>query len=258
MASPRRAAKGSSHEWLGRRMGGTVEMVETSGSVVRFKRRTSAKVAVGGGTEPTEAARPGDTSIEGSNTERDPDPRSARHGPWSLEEVDGDGVDRVDLGSLLIPMLPGHEIRLQVDETSQEVIAAQLVSHDGALEVRAFAAPRNGDLWSRARAEIAAKSAERDGTLEERPGRFGSELVGEMIRDDGTGPTTVSTRLVGFNGDRWLLRGSFVGQAATGPGQTGAWDEAFAAIVVRRGSHALPVGDPLPLTLPTADSPGAG
>ncbi len=60
-------------------------------------------------------------------------------------------MQRLDLGSLLITPEPGRELRLQVDERTQAVQAVLLAGSDGALELRAFAAPRNGDLWSEVR-----------------------------------------------------------------------------------------------------------
>lgn len=172
-------------------------------------------------------------------------------GPFSFEALAQDGVPRVDLGSLLIPVTPDREIRLQMTEATQEVVAVQIVGPDGALEVRAFAAPRNGDLWGRARADILSEAATQGAELVSREGRFGVELVSEVVVETPQGPGRVPARLIGVNGDRWLLRGSFIGAPATDPDLADAWDETFASVVVRRGSHALPVGDPLPLALPT-------
>ena len=66
------------------------------------------------------------------------------------------------------------------------------------------------------------------------------------------------SRIIGVNGARWLLRATFLGQ----PGgrarrRRSAWEDALAAVVVHRGTHAMPVGDPLPLTLPDDASASA-
>ena len=188
------------------------------------------------------------------------EPSAPPPGPHDVSAVEGDGIDRVDLGSLLIPIIPDREIRLQLKEATQEVLSVQIVGPNGAVEVRAFAAPRNGDLWSRAREEITAEAEGRGNKVEERVGRFGSEVISQIPVDTPDGPSLMASRMVGFNGDRWLLRGSFLGEPATNPALADAWDETFAAIVVRRGSHALPVGEPLPLKLPptqTETSPSA-
>ena len=47
-----------------------------------------------------------------------------------------------------------------------------------------------------------------------------------------------------------MLRASFLGKPAVDPDSTSDWEDALAQIVVRRGDQAMPVGEPLPVTLP--------
>ena len=84
------------------------------------------------------------------------DPAAAVAGPFDVDDVPDDGVERVDLGSLLIAP-EGRELRLQVDEATGEVQSVMLAGEDGAVELRAFAAPRDGDLWSEVRPQIAGR-----------------------------------------------------------------------------------------------------
>lgn len=172
-------------------------------------------------------------------------------GPFDVSQVDGDGIDRADLGSVLVPAIADRELRLQVDEQSGQVRAVMLAGSDGACEFQAFAAPRNGDLWGEVRPQIAADMARRGGQAVEREGRWGTELVCQMPvkRADGT-ETTQPSRIVGINGDRWMLRASFLGRPALDPENTSEWEDALAQIVVRRGEQAMPVGEPLPVLLP--------
>src|SRR5262245_40463869 len=73
-------------------------------------------------------------------------------GPYDVSEIDlDDGVERVDLGGLVVAPSPGRELRLQVDEASGSVQAVLIAGPEGAVELRPFAAPRNGDLWSEIR-----------------------------------------------------------------------------------------------------------
>lgn len=178
-------------------------------------------------------------------------PAGAAGGPWDSESEPEDGLDRVDLGSLRVPPRDGAELRLQVDEGSGEVQSVMLAAEEGALELRAFAAPRNGDLWNEVRPQIAADVARNGGTATERLGRWGPELVCQMqvVLPDGSQALQPS-RIIGVNGSRWLLRGTFLGQPALEPDQAQDWEDALAAVVVHRGSHAMPVGDALPLSLP--------
>ncbi|MFC6345183.1 DUF3710 domain-containing protein, partial [Nocardioides hankookensis] len=105
---------------------------------------------------------------------------SAATGPWDIDDLPDDGIERVDLGSLLLANVEGLEIRLQVDEATDEVQSVVLAGTEGAVELRAFAAPRNGDLWSEIRPKIAAEYAQRGGTASEREGFYGTELVCQL------------------------------------------------------------------------------
>jgi hypothetical protein len=172
-------------------------------------------------------------------------------GPWDSDSLPDDGVERVDLGSIRVPPPDGAELRLQVDETTGAVQSVMLAAEEGALELRAFAAPRNGDLWSEIRPQIAADISRHGGTATEREGRWGTELVCQMqvVLPDGTHALQPS-RIIGVNGARWLLRGTFLGQPAVEPDKAQDWEDALASVVVHRGGHAMPVGDALPLVLP--------
>ena len=151
---------------------------------------------------------------------------------------------------MLLPV-PGTELQLQVDETSGNVQSVMFAGPEGALELRVFAAPRHGDLWSEVRPQIAADLGRRGGTATEREGRFGTELVCQMpvARPDGTSGLQPS-RVIGINGTRWLLRATLLGRPAVEPETGEPFEEALTTVAVRRGDHAMPVGDPLTLTLP--------
>jgi hypothetical protein len=203
---------------------------------VKFRRKAQA-------TDTADEA--GSTTGSAADT---PDPTT---GPFDVSQVEGDGIDRADLGSVLVPAIAERELRLQVDEQSGQVRAVMLAGADGACEFQAFAAPRNGDLWSEVRPQIAEDMARRGGQAVEREGRWGTELVCQMPvkRPDGTDATQPS-RIIGINGDRWMLRASFLGRPAIDPDNTADWEDALAQVVVRRGDQAMPVGEPLPVRLP--------
>ena len=169
-------------------------------------------------------------------------------GPLDSEELlPDDGVDRVDLGSLLIAPEPDRELRLQVDEASGTVQAVVIAGPDGALELRAFAAPRNGDLWSEVRPQIAAEVAQAGGTATEREGRWGTELVCEVRQRGGASQVT---RLIGINGPRWMLRCSLLGAGATKPDDSAHWEDSIRKVTVHRGPQAMPVGEALAIVMP--------
>lgn len=188
----------------------------------------------------------------------EPEPVSAPEpgsGPFDVADVDveRDGVERVDLGSLLVVPGEGRDVRLQVNEKTQAVQAVLVAGQEGALEVRAFAAPRNGDLWSEVRPQIAADMAKRGGSYEEQEGRYGPELSCrlEVKRSDGTTGVQAS-RIVGVNGPRWLLRATFIGKPATDTDSAAEWEQVLGDMVVRRGAQAMPAGEPLPIEVPSS------
>jgi hypothetical protein len=88
------------------------------------------------------------------------------HGPWDRSETSADDEDSayVDLGGLVVRGRPGLELRLQVNEASQQVEAVMLAGPDSGLELRAFAAPRWDGIWDDVRKDIASEAAKRGGT----------------------------------------------------------------------------------------------
>lgn len=199
----------------------------------------------------TPAADPGSESapVAPEATSAPASPRT--DGPFDESQVRDDGVVRVDLGALLIAPSEGRELRLQVDEASGDVQAVMLADPDGALELQAFAAPRNGDLWSTVRPQIMADITGRGGYAEEREGRFGTELVCQVpVQKPDGGVGLQPSRIVGINGQRWMLRASFLGRPAVQPDSAGEWEDALAQVVVRRGAGAMAVGEPLTAILP--------
>ena len=172
-------------------------------------------------------------------------------GPFDADDLPDDGVERMDLGSLLIEPEEGRELRLQVDESTGQVQSVVLAGEDGAVELRAFAAPRNGDLWGEVRPAIAADMAQHGGTASEREGRFGTELVCRLtVRLEDGSTATQPSRIIGINGPRWMLRATLLGRPAMEIDDAAAWEDTITRVAVRRGAGAMPVGDMLPVVLP--------
>lgn len=179
-------------------------------------------------------------------------------GPYDADEVPAKAAEteRVDLGSLLVAPAAGRELRLQVDESTGAVAAVLLTTEEGALELRAFAAPRNGDLWSEVVPQLEADIKARGGQCEQREGTWGAEVLCQLpvqLPDGQTGAQV--SRMIGFNGPRWLLRATFIGRPAVDLEHAAEWEEALTSVVVRRGTHALPVGEALPIVIPPEARP---
>lgn len=215
------------------------------------------------GRKRTDEPDPSEPAESGAGTDdlpeaADADPRA--NGPWDASEItleEGDGT-RVDLGSLLVPLQHDLDLQLQVDEASGEVIAVVLAGETGAAELRAFAAPRNGDIWEGVRASMAAEIAQLGGDATDVEGPYGTELQVSMIveLEDGRRAEQPS-RVVGIVGPRWLLRVTMFGRPALQHLDDGDIESAVRDVVVVRGGTPVPPGDALPLTMPPNARPAA-
>lgn len=226
---------------------------------MKFRRKSTeqpAPVEEEGAAGPPEqpAQRPGAPAVptgEGVRT----------NGPWDVTEVDlgadEDGT-RIDLGGLLVKGRPGYELRLQVDEKSQQVAAVLMIGPEGAAELRPFAAPRGGGIWDGIRRQIAAETSRRGGTATEAEGRFGTELRVVMpARTPDGQPATQPSRVLGIEGPRWLLRATLLGRPAMEPDTEHELEAAVRDVVVVRGTGPMAPGEPLPLVMPANARPAS-
>jgi hypothetical protein len=171
--------------------------------------------------------------------------------PLDDEEAGGDGsMPRLDLGCLRVPVLPGTEVRVEMNE-AQQPIAATIVHGTNSLQVLAFAAPRNGGIWDEVRTEIAESVRADGGQADETETEFGTELHTRVRAEATPGQVTEQQlRFVGFDGPRWFLRGVFSGPAATHPAQAEVLETVLTSVVVVRGTDPMAPRDPLQLRLP--------
>jgi hypothetical protein len=166
-------------------------------------------------------------------------------GPWDEADVPDDGVERLDLGGLRVPTLPGVEVRMEADQ-SGGVSSVLLVAGQSAVQLGAFAAPRSGGIWDDVRAEMLEGIVGAGGTGVEVPGDLGVELQANVRTEEGEQPM----RFVGVDGPRWLLRAVYSGNAAADPSADPVLADSVRGTVVVRGDSPMPVRDPLPLQLP--------
>jgi hypothetical protein len=170
-------------------------------------------------------------------------------GPWDAAEPFPER-DRVDLGSLRVPVGPDYEIQLFMGPEHGAWVTAR--RGESELQMQAFAASRSDSLWDDVRAEIAAEVQGAGGTSAQVEGRFGVALVAEVPVQPGQPDTGMRTvRFVGVDGPRWFLRGLFGGPAAEGSSaDADLLEGVFRDVVVSRGDHPVPPRDLLELRLP--------
>ncbi len=193
---------------------------------------------------------------DASAESRDGDLAARSAGPFDESEAElADAtLPRLDLGSLLIPGLPGIQVQVEADPATQEVRAVTGVAGDAAVQLQPFAAPRSEGLWEEIRAEMLAEiSATAGARVTEGEGAFGPELRAVVPARTPEGQQVLQPlRFTGIDGPRWFLRAVFLGRAAVDPEPSP--DDPLHTLVrqtiVVRGGEAMAPRDPLPLRLP--------
>ena len=180
-------------------------------------------------------------------------PAAPAVGPFDIDSAPEGLIadDWVDLGSMMLAPAPGKELRLQVDEASGQIAAVMLTAEDGAMELRAFAAPRDGDLWNESLPMLREDVQQRGGATADLEGPWGTELITQMKVKLADGqPAVQQTRIIGVNGPRWMLRATLLGRPAMEPSAGKEWEQILQQVVVRRGDAARPKGEALEVKLP--------
>jgi hypothetical protein len=219
-----------------------------------FRRRRSADVGRDGpselddGQELTDDEFDDEAYDEPAEDEVPAEAPRAEGGPWDAGES-FPLRDRVDLGSLQVPMGPEHEIQLVMAD--QHGAWVTIRHGESEMQVQAFAAARRGALWDDVRAEIATEVRDAGGDSQEVQGSFGTELLARVPAEPGQPASGLRlVRFIGVDGPRWFLRGLFTGPAADGGEPAGLLEEIFRDVVVVRGEHPVPPRDILELRLP--------
>lgn len=166
-------------------------------------------------------------------------------GPYDISEAP-DGVERLSLGSLHIPIIDGVSVRVQANEDGV-IQQVALMDADNALMLSVMAAPRNESVWDEARADIRGELSAGGASVDDiRDSGYGAALRARVTTPEGP----VDLRFVGVDGPRWLLRAIFQGPVALDPGASPLLMDSFHGLVVDRGRDAMPVLEVLPLRLP--------
>ncbi|HEX5534351.1 MAG TPA: DUF3710 domain-containing protein [Actinomycetales bacterium] len=177
-------------------------------------------------------------------------PSVTANGPLDVTDADDD-VNRIDLGALRIPPREGMELRLELEEANQRVVAVTVTLGESSVQMQAFAAPRTEGIWDDIRTEIAAQVAKQGGTADEVPGTFGREVLARIPARTPDGRTGHQVaRFTGVDGPRWFLRAVFNGPAAVDESAAEDLEQVVRGTVVVRGVEAMAPRDLLPLKLP--------
>ncbi|GLZ04515.1 hypothetical protein Acsp03_19810 [Actinomadura sp. NBRC 104412] len=242
------------------------------------RRRQAEERAEGPG--PTDE-KTGTTPAEDAADDEAPETAAAEEGgPWDSED-DYPELQRLDFGSLLIPVASGLGFQVnfeatQVDDEGNPLdgrpVAVLVQYEQSALQLQAFAAPKRSGIWDDVRRET-ARDIEEDanGQAQEQEGPFGTELLAmvpaaltdevlaempQEIREQlpaeyieqGWAPQVI--RFIGVDGPRWFLQGVVQGAAVQDEEQFQILEDVFRNIVVVRGEAPMPPRELLELRIP--------
>lgn len=166
-------------------------------------------------------------------------------GPYDEADApEDDGVARMDLGSVRVPVPPGAQVQVELDKDSGSVRAVHIVTPHGQATISAYAAPRSEALWPEVSDELAEQLRSDGGMVRRLSGEWGREL--SVRRGD------VILHFIGVDGPRWMLRGVIAGPEQVASGAPETLRQLMRDTIVVRGTAPMPVRNPLPIALPEA------
>lgn len=172
-------------------------------------------------------------------------------GPLDITEVQG-VRPYIDFGSMRIPSRENLQMRLEVEESTQRIVAVSMDFAGSSLQLQAFAAPKSEGIWHEIRTQMRDSIKAQGGETEERVGSLGPELIAKIPLLDENGLKTGHrlARFIGVDGPKWFLRGVIGGAALNDAKAAADIDDLFRSVVVVRSDVPLPPKDLLPLTIP--------
>lgn len=165
-------------------------------------------------------------------------------GPYDADDAPDDGVARMDLGSVRVPVPEGGQVQVEMDQESGNVRAVHVVTPHGQVTISAYAAPKSAELWPEVCDELAEQLRSDGGTVRRLAGDWGRELSVRL--------GDVALHFVGVDGPRWMLRGVIAGPHQAAEGAPEQLRALVRDTVVVRGTGPMPVRNPLPIRLPPA------
>ncbi|WP_340685212.1 DUF3710 domain-containing protein [Amycolatopsis coloradensis] len=188
--------------------------------------------------------RPDSAAAEDADEEIEAQLSETSDGPFDLADAPEDGIPRIDLGSVKVPVPDGSQVQVEMDPESGGVRAVHVVTEQGQITVSGYAAPRSGGLWKDVSTELTEQLRADGAKVSVGMGEWGLELSA-IVGD-------VALRFVGVDGPRWMLRGVIAGPQSQASQAPAVLREIVRHTIVDRGDAPMPVRTPLTITLPDA------
>lgn len=194
----------------------------------------------------------------GTEDEGVEEPKSApadRASAGPLDDSEANAVrPYVDLGGVKVVPRENLQLRLEVEEGSNRVVAVGMDYAGSTLQVQPFAAPRTSGLWNEIREQIVDQIQKQGGTTRIADGPFGPEVHAQIPASLGAAEGSRLVRFVGVDGPRWFLRGVISGDGTVDPEAAAQIEDVFRSVVVVRGSTPMPPRDLIPLHIPATST----
>lgn len=178
---------------------------------------------------------------------------AAGDGPWSLADAPA-GAQFFDFGPLQLPAIPGTRARVEVDPKRGEPGAVAVQINDCHVQFQVIAARGGQALWPRLRKALLTNLRAQAGLQQVVEGKFGSEILATVTRRSPTGLWhDTPNRVLGIDGDRWLLRVFVTGASATSDATIARVNAYVSQVAVDRGTDARAEGEVLALRQPPGE-----
>lgn len=178
------------------------------------------------------------------------EPAEAGAVPQDFSDIDSK-KGYLDFGAVLVPAAKDQKVRLDIDQKSKRVVSLTIAVGKSSIQLQPFSAPKSGGIWEDVRGQIEESVVKQKGRVKQVDGRFGKELharVPTVLKDGRNGWR--AARFIGFEGNRWFLRGVIGGRGAIDRSAAQGVEDLFAQIVVVRGDEPLPPRELLRLSPP--------
>jgi hypothetical protein len=153
----------------------------------------------------------------------------------------------IDFGAIQLPMRDDVVYKLEIEESTNRIVALTVELRGSILQLQAFSAPAAEGVWHEIRAALEKSILEQGGKTESVVGPLGPELNAQIPTQDGGSRLA---KFIGVDGPKWFLRGVITGLALGDTLSMTHMIDIFRSVAVVRGSAPMPPKELLDLVAP--------
>lgn len=181
----------------------------------------------------------------------EPSEDAPKHGPYDAHERDW-SQGYLDFGPLKIPAIAGLQLQPQFAQDKKSVVRLGIVVGNSVLQVLVAAGPKSGGGWKKV-LEGTKESFENQGAEVKynENGPWGEEILALVpVKTQDGRPASSPTRVIGMDGDRWILRVDIMGPAAVEQKAFNVAATIINNLVVERDAEPRPPLSVITMTIP--------